>query len=362
MNLKIEAQVLRAALEVSLAKRGTIAVLEHALLSVGSDGRLSVTTSNLAQELTFYVDAQATAQAPLAVRADLLKAALYALDGEVALSLTDGRMVLKQGRRQFKIPTLPGAEFPRLDVGASTPLGVDPRALAVALARVSYCASKKDIRYYLNGVQLRPGYVAAADGYRMAIDPLTCAGLPPAGVLIPIDSVKLVCETLRVADSVALEGKGRAYLTVHGAGQMLHTKLMDASCPDLEKVAADVDRAPVIARIAVPALVSALARVRHFCQREAASGTTGFYQTRLAVEDGTVAVSSAHDAGTVDPVPAESTARVDSVVVETPLLADLLSHAQDAAICEWRHIDHLQVQRFTFDQRADRHYTMPWRE
>lgn len=361
MNLKIEAQVLRAALEVSLAKRGTIAVLEHALLSVGGDGRLSVTTSNLAQELTFYVDAQTSAQEPLAVRADLLKAALYALDGEVALRLTDGRLVLKQGRRQFKIPTLPGADFPRLEVGDSTPLGVDPRALAVALARVSYCAGKKDVRYCLNGVQLRPACVAAADGYRMAIDAVTCAGLPPAGVLIPIDSVKLLCDVLRGADSVALEGKSRAFLTVRGAGQMLHTKLSDASYPDLDAVAADVDRAKVIARIPVPALISALARVRHFCQREAASGS-GFYQTRLAVEDGAVAVSSAHDAGTVDPVPAESTALVESVVVETPLLADLLAHAQDAESCAWRHIDSTKVQQFTFDERTDRHYVMPIRQ
>lgn len=358
MNITMNAEVLREALAVSLAKRGTLAVLEHALLAVESDGRLSVTTGDLAQELTFYVDAQATAQTPLAVRADLLKAALHALAGEVVLSLTAGRLVLKQGKRRFNIPTLPGEEFPRLDVAAGTPLGVDPQALAVAIGRVSYCAGKKDVRHYLKGVQVRPGYVAAADGYRTAIDAVPCTGLPPAGVLIPGGGIKLLCEALRGADSVAVHSR---HLTVRSAGQVLHTTLGDGKWPDIEQVVADVDRAAVIARIAVPALADALARVRHFCQREGTSGT-GFFQTRLAVEEGAVAVSSAHDPDTVDPVPAEAAARAESVVVETPLLADLLAHAQDAAVCEWRHVDNATVQRFTFDDRTDRHYVMPIRE
>jgi len=364
MNITMNAEVLREALAVSLAKRGTLAVLEHALLAVESDGRLSVTTSDLAQELTFYVDAQAAAQAPLAVRADLLKAALHALDGEVALTLTAGRLVLKQGKRRFNIPTLPGEEFPRLKVEMGTPLGVDPRALAVAIGRVSYCAGKKDVRHYLNGVQVRPDYVAAADGFRTAIDAVPCTGLPTGGVLIPGGSTKLLCEALRGADSVVLHSSGvpqvGTHLTVRSAGQVLHTTLGDGKWPDIERVVADVDRAAVIARIAVPALTDALARVRHFCQREGTSGT-GWFQTRLAVEDGAVAVSSAHDPDTVDPVPAEAMARAESVVVETPLLADLLAHAQDAAVCEWRYMDHLTVQRFTFDDRTDRHYVMPIR-
>lgn len=358
MKLTINVAAFRDALAVSLAKRGTLAVLEHALLAVGADGRLSVTTSDFAQELTFYTAAQVEQPGePVAARADLLKAAVFALDGEAELSMAAARLVLKQGRRRYNVPCLSGADFPVLQPGASKALDVDLKQLAIALGRVSYCAAQHDIRDYLNGVHMTAQHMAATDGFRMALAPLPCAGLPLAGVIIPAASVKLLRDNLGCATSIAL--RGDEFLDVRGADFALLTKLARAKSPDLSRIVRDLEPAEVVAHIDVSPMSAALKRMHGFCNVDGASGKS-FHQLRLTATADAVEFSAARDIDTVDPV-AATMCGSGSVVLDPRLLADMLACVNGAARCEWRQIDGTQGQCFRFDARNDVHIIMPMR-
>lgn len=119
----------------------------------------------------------------------------------------DGRATIKAGRGVYNVPRLPADDFPLIDAPEPLPVAFTlPAARFLAdLAALAPCVSKKEARYYLNGVAIQVRDLAgrerlamvATDGHAMGIAsrdlPAGAEGLPDA--LLP----RKACEVLRHA-------------------------------------------------------------------------------------------------------------------------------------------------------------------
>lgn len=233
MNLSIQradlARVLTAVTKVT-ESRNTIPILGNVLLSA-TDDRLTVTATDL------DIEASATApcsgeQGETTVDAKRLADIVRRMSGDtVSLAMKDDNLIVKSGRSRFTLPTLPVADFPRLDSGApDVEFSLD---FASLVAPVKFAISSEAARYYLCGVYLHAieGKLraVATDGHRLAHNSADLpAACPP--VIIPAKTIGVV--PAGVVD-VSLSSRMCRFAT---ADTVIVSKLIDGTYPDYQRV------------------------------------------------------------------------------------------------------------------------------
>lgn len=174
-------------------------VIAHVLLSLDGS-QLSYCATNLRSTIHGAIDATGKSAA-FSVNVRDLIGALDVLSGErVKLKLADTRVaVTGEGKRSFKLRTLPDAEFPRVERhDLSEAPDIDGDALRRLLRQTSFCAAEdSDERDWLRAVRLRTVdgklTAAATDGKRAALcsipfDGAIDATVPNAAVRLLLDS------------------------------------------------------------------------------------------------------------------------------------------------------------------------------
>lgn len=193
--MKCEAEALRDAIGHAVYERGTLAILEHVLLRHVESDQLSLTSSNLEVEREdwFAADFGGEEWNPICLDGKRLRAAVTGLSGTVEIRPDPGgeAVTLTQGRRRFKVPALPGSEFPLLEQHDRVDLMDHAQEIAGALKLVAYAMGKNDFRPYLNGVHLGAGRVEATDGHQVARYHFTTPpeALTGEGVIVPRNAV-----------------------------------------------------------------------------------------------------------------------------------------------------------------------------
>jgi DNA polymerase-3 subunit beta len=152
----------------------TLPILANVLLQA-KDNTLSVTGTDLELELSSSCQADVVDAGVITVPARKLLDISRALpDGDIKMSLDEAKLTLAIGPCRYVLSTLPGKEYPSVDVGSVTcGFSVDSSTLLDLFARTSFAMANSDVRHYLNGAlleitsgQLR---VVATDGHRLAV-------------------------------------------------------------------------------------------------------------------------------------------------------------------------------------------------
>ena len=157
-------------------RRNTLPILANILLRKHAD-KVSFLATDLEVQITTHADFGVGAdEAATTVAARKLLDILRALpdDGDIALTLSGGKLSVQAGKSRFALQTLDAADYPTValpeqwDVSLSMP----QKALKHLFNQVHFAMAQQDIRYYLNGLLFvfEPGFVraVATDGHRLA--------------------------------------------------------------------------------------------------------------------------------------------------------------------------------------------------
>lgn len=154
------------------------------------------------------------------------------------IQFTDSHIVLSLGRTRIQLATTSVNDFPT-DTEYTDTLTIDVPRIAHHLQQVFYAAADKDIRYYLNGVQLQgaPGAIVAVatDGHRMAVSRLE-ADAEPFDIILPRESAKELIALDPASMVIGLSDGQAVNLTAERADVHLTTKLVEGKFPDWRKV------------------------------------------------------------------------------------------------------------------------------
>lgn len=245
MKLEIERDALLAALRQVVdvvQSRNTIPVLGNLLL-VAEGGELRITGTDLDLQATARVIA--AGELRTTVDKDKLLAAVTSLKpGLLTFDKTgNDPLVIKQGRGQRKLTTLPAEDFPCRAQPENPAIFKLPAASLSRLFEATFCAmSKEEVRYYLGGVFLHivDGKLraAATDGHRM----IRAEMAAPEGTealrdtIVPDKTVNHMRRILAKADGeVTVRVSDRA-IQFEVGGAEIASKVIDGTFPDYERV------------------------------------------------------------------------------------------------------------------------------
>lgn len=217
-------------------RRTTIPILACAHLTAKA-GSLQVRATDMDMQVCVDVGCSSEAGGVLAVEASLLHDALKALPagGEVILEGMDtGRLSVRCGRSNFRIPYLPADAFPSLPEDRLEAAGAVPAAeLSAGLKGVIHAASRNEARFILNGVLLEAAPTGlrfvATDGKQLALcdRPANVPSLPP--IILPFRAATQIQRTF-TEGAVAMKTNGRL-LHLSSEGVSLTAKLIEGGFP-----------------------------------------------------------------------------------------------------------------------------------
>ena len=233
-------------------RRNTIPILSNVLLAADAEG-LRMKATDLDLEVTERAPANTEVEGATTVSAHLLHDIVRKLpDGAEVMLRTgeDGGVTVAAGRSNFRLQTLPEADFPDLTADEFTHSFAMPAAeLARMIERTAFAISTEETRYYLNGIyaHVMEGMLrcVATDGHRLARceveAPEGTEGMP--GIIIPRKTVGEVQKLLGSAHageegetaSVRVE-LSDAKIRFTLGGTVLTSKLIDGTFPDYQRV------------------------------------------------------------------------------------------------------------------------------
>lgn len=178
-------------------RRSTMPILSNVLLE-NRGGYLSFLGSDLEIQIRTQGPQNDMPEFRLTANARKLQDILRAIadTADVAVIAEESQIVIKAGKGQYKLQTLPAEQFPMMNIEeeVSACFTVRQEILRQMLTQVQYAIAVQDIRFYLTGMlmqvdgaQLR---LVATDGHRLAYVQSTIdADLPAAEVILPRKTV-----------------------------------------------------------------------------------------------------------------------------------------------------------------------------
>ncbi len=246
MHLIAEKAILASALAAAaqaVERKSSIAILEHALLTLCGDTLvISATDMDTRVEVTVTVDGRADGTVTLP--ANDLTAIVKALpDGSQVEIKPDGdsHYRVSGGRSRYKVPALKAEDFPVW--GASAPQAsfrLSADALNRMLALTAPFTSTEEVRYYLCGIYLHvvDGRLisVATDGHRLA----KAAMAAPDGadklpsIIVPRRTLGLL-QRLNMTGDVTIEAD-ETRVAFRSGTILLMSKVIDGMFPDYSRV------------------------------------------------------------------------------------------------------------------------------
>lgn len=253
MNFSISKENLTQLLYLTttiVERRTTMPILANVLLSA-SDGKLSVTATDL--EISLVGEAQATVKTPgaITVGGKVLYEIARELPGDtVSIQVSKGqRLEIESGQSRFKINGISADEFPSV-VGTTLKnrVAVDAAKLYEMFERSAFCVSTDETRYNINGVFVEAVPTAAkgdkqqirfvaTDGHRLAMIDRPADGLEVTEhVIVPRKGIQEVRKVLEKNDGVAYVDIREGFFTVESGNVTIGVRLVDGQFPDYRQV------------------------------------------------------------------------------------------------------------------------------
>lgn len=225
-------------------KKQSLPILSNILLCF-KDNQLELSATDLEMEISARVNC-VTDQNPakITVPAKKFIDIIRSLDDESTptISLKADTVLIKVGRSQFKLTTLPAEDFPSSENEmAEVEFSVDRIAFMHILQATHFAMSQQDVRVFLNGLLLELDAqtitAVATDGHRMAVCKLPAEqSFSHQRFLLPKKGVQ---EMLRLLNSVTDEqisvSAGKNHFKCLTAEYSFQTRLIEARFPPYAK-------------------------------------------------------------------------------------------------------------------------------
>jgi DNA polymerase-3 subunit beta len=189
----------------AVAPRSTLPVLGNILLST-DNGRLKLAATNLDLGVTCWIEADIAEPGATTVPARLLNEFVNSLPKErvvLALNQKNNTLNLKCAAYEANVRGIDAEEFPAIAQGADHfAVQVDPEVLHDAISSVVFAAATDESRPQLTGVLLSFRGVtltlAAADGFRLAVQTLTLTDAAPEDldIIVPAKALQELARVL----------------------------------------------------------------------------------------------------------------------------------------------------------------------
>jgi DNA polymerase III subunit beta len=225
-------------------RRQTLPILSYVLLR--QDGQdVTLTGTDLEIEVVANAKCESRGSGELTLPARKLLDICRALpaDAMVDIRKEGEKAVVKAGRSRFSLLTLPGSDFPSLEVGQwDVTFTVPQKKLKEALTQTHFCMAQQDVRYYLNGLLFETGgshlRLVGTDGHRMALTEFEVRGdlKGERQVIVPRKGVQEMIRLLEDADTEVEVGFSGNHLQAKTTGFTFRSKLIDGRYPDYNKV------------------------------------------------------------------------------------------------------------------------------
>lgn len=293
MKILIEKHVAEAALRrvVSVVeKRNTISILGNVMITA-KDGQISLRVTNLDMEALDVAACEVTEDGAVTVEAiklyDIIRGFPPGAEVKIETASDDPRLVVASGRSRFRLPMLPVADFPILEL-PDWPMTVTMPAkdLAAILAKSSYSAAVNDARYVMMATYIHASAnalrsVACCSG-RLAYADLAISVPEGFRILIPARTVDELRRRVDGQDGDVTLCASSSRMALISGVSIISSKLIDSDYMDYARVIPKGDGH--VMRVDADALTSAV--------RGALLVAEGKVQTiRLTVSGGAVSIS-----------------------------------------------------------------------
>src|SRR4028119_2334216 len=156
MKITCERSYLAMALGVAgraVSSRNTLPILSNVLLET-EDDRLKLTATDLDTAIRCVIPASVAENGSVAVPAGILSDVVSKLpDAPVTIEMEDGKIMVRCGKSQYMILSLPAEDFPVVpEVTAGIDVVVPQSKLKEMLRTTTFAASKEETRSLLMGV------------------------------------------------------------------------------------------------------------------------------------------------------------------------------------------------------------------
>lgn len=243
MKIKVSKDVLVAAINrvrsVSNAS-SSMPMLANVMISC-ADGAVTLACTDLEVSMLVKMDAKCGDDGSVAVSAKgLFDVVKNVAVGDVTIEIKDDSVVsLKAGRSKFKIPGMPGSDFPAMpDARGAEFFDMPSQLLGSLLSKTHYAASTDPSRPHLAGVHLScvggVVFAKAADNARVSRASADAEGVRDFSALVPMKGIGEIRGMLTGPDiSMAFTP---SYCVVVCNGATLSIKLADDVFPPVDKV------------------------------------------------------------------------------------------------------------------------------
>mgnify|MGYP005749114255 CR=1 FL=1 len=249
MKLTLKRENLLKALQTVagvVEKRQTMPILGNFLFQV-SQSFLIVTGSDLEIETRSQTELDSVEGEPfdITLPAQKLLTIIRSLPDGVVVTLhfEEARCTVTAGRSSFKLSTLPGADYPHIDLTqAQLSLRLLQGQFKQLIQHCSFAMASQDVRFYLNGMlfDMTPNSLrlVATDGHRLS----TCAldsqfgDFAPTQAIVPRKAIIELAKLLVEQDEEIQLSLAKNYLTVQFMDTVFTCKLIDGRYPDYRRV------------------------------------------------------------------------------------------------------------------------------
>ena len=231
-------------------RRNTIPILSNVLLN-GSNGRLSLTATDMDMDIIETVDCNVIQEGTVTIPAhtlyDIIRKLPDGCDVSIESDNEGGFISVEAGRSNFTLPVLPADEFPTMSGNElSCSFNMPAADFRVLIDRTRFAISSEETRYYLNGIYIHATEsngdpvlrAVATDGHRLArVEvPLPGGARQMPSVIVPRKAVVEIRKLIEDTESDVSISLSESKLCFTIGDTVLTTKLIDGTFPDYERV------------------------------------------------------------------------------------------------------------------------------
>jgi len=220
----------------------TLPILTHVLM-VAKEGRVSLTTTNLATTIQSSFEGQVREKGEICLPGDKILSIIRELPpGEVNLDTSDTKATISCEKAIFHLLGLSSDEFPEISsLEAKQTFSVSSENLREMIQRTVFAASRDETRQNLNGVYLEAGEkelkMVATDGRRLAFirAPFGVSEQIRAEIIIPITALQQLVRILDQEKEVKI-GISQKQIFFQMEPVLLISQLVEAKFPNYRDV------------------------------------------------------------------------------------------------------------------------------
>lgn len=227
----------------AVAVKTPLPVLSNVLLTA-RDGVLELSATDLTIGIKHKIGAMVEVEGAITLPAKLLADVIGGMPNDKVFFDVDTRKAsaaIKCGRFASNIKGIDADEFPTIPATDDNPVHFDGRRLAAALKRVAFCAADEDSRPVLAGVLFqhtaRRLMLAAADGYRAAVEQVPTQSDDSFSLIIPKRAIEVLARLMVEAEGITMASNGAqvSFTDAHGSTTLV-SRLIDGAFPDVQRI------------------------------------------------------------------------------------------------------------------------------